>query len=196
MGKAEQTKELIIEKALPLFNTQGFAATSISDITQATGITKGAIYGNFKNKEEVALAAFDRAIEIVLSTLRVRIKTQSTAPLKLKAIVDYYQGYILNPPIPGGCPILNTSIEADDNHPYLRTRVVRSIAHMKASIRQMLTRGMKEMQIVTTTDVEEWATFFFATLEGAIMMSRVEGDMSSYQHIRAMLHKMIDQISK
>ncbi|MEL6539118.1 MAG: TetR/AcrR family transcriptional regulator, partial [Bacteroidota bacterium] len=179
----------------PLFNTKGYTATSISDITNATGITKGAIYGNFQNKDEVVLAAFEHAVNVVLDQLRPRIKAQSTAPAKLKAIVDYYEEYVLDPPIPGGCPILNTSIEADDNHPHLRMRVVRSIALLKDSFKKMLHRGRLEGQLTQDFDVDQWATFFYATIEGAIMMSRVEGDKGSYQHIKAMLYRLIDSIT-
>ena len=49
--KAEQTSEFIIQKVAPIFNKHGYYGTSMSDLTQATGLTKGAIYGNFKNKE-------------------------------------------------------------------------------------------------------------------------------------------------
>ncbi|MBL7756118.1 MAG: TetR family transcriptional regulator, partial [Chitinophagaceae bacterium] len=48
-GKAERTRQHIIEKAAPFFNKKGYADTSLSDITAATGLTKGAIYGNFEN---------------------------------------------------------------------------------------------------------------------------------------------------
>ncbi|HAA13646.1 MAG TPA: TetR/AcrR family transcriptional regulator [Cytophagales bacterium] len=195
MRNPTQTKELIITRAMPLFNTKGYTATSLSDITNATGITKGAIYGNFQNKDEVVLAAFEHAVGVVLDQLRPRIKAQATAPLKLKAIVDYYEEYVLDPPIPGGCPILNTSIEADDNHPDLRMRVVRSIALLKDSFKQMLHRGRLEGQLTKDFDVDEWATFFYATIEGAIMMSRVEGDKGSYRHIKSMLYRLIDSIS-
>jgi AcrR family transcriptional regulator len=58
MGKAERTKQFIIEKTATLFNTKGIAATSLQDMTEATGLTKGSIYGNFKNKDEVALEVF------------------------------------------------------------------------------------------------------------------------------------------
>ena len=58
MSKAERTKNFIIEKTAPLFNMKGYSGTSMSDITAATGLTKGSIYGNFENKDEVAIAAF------------------------------------------------------------------------------------------------------------------------------------------
>ena len=85
----ELTRQLIIEKALPIFNAKGNAATSISDITSATGITKGAIYGNFKNKDEVATAAFEKGVEIVATQIGKRVRVAKTAPEKLKAIVDF-----------------------------------------------------------------------------------------------------------
>ena len=57
MKKSEQTKAYIIEKAAPIFNKKGYAGTSLRDMTGATRLTKGSIYGNFANKDEAALAA-------------------------------------------------------------------------------------------------------------------------------------------
>jgi len=50
--KAEQTRQLIVEKTAPIFNVKGYAGTSVSDMTKATGLTKGSVYGNFANKAE------------------------------------------------------------------------------------------------------------------------------------------------
>ena len=58
LSKAERTRLFIIEKTAPVFNTKGFAGTSLTDLTDATGLTKGSIYGNFQNKDEVALGCF------------------------------------------------------------------------------------------------------------------------------------------
>ena len=72
MGNAASTRELIIDKSIPIFNTKGYYATSLSDITQATGITKGAIYGNFKNKDEVASEAWSAEVfgELIAKDIR------------------------------------------------------------------------------------------------------------------------------
>jgi AcrR family transcriptional regulator len=195
MRDPEQTRQLIIDKALPIFNTKGYNAASLSDITTATGITKGAIYGNFKNKDEVASASFDHAVDIVMGLLRKEIKSKNNAPDKLRAIIDYYSKYVNNPPIPGGCPILNSSIEADDNLPFLKSKVIRTIALMKDSITKMITRGILEGQIKRTVDAEEFAVFIYASIEGAISLSRIEGDGRSYKHVRNRLHKMIDDMT-
>lgn len=195
MRNSENTRQLIIEKALPIFNTKGYHATSLSDITHATGITKGAIYGNFKNKDEVATAAFERATQIVLNQVSDRIRKEPDAPKKLKGMVEYYSDYIKNPPIEGGCPILNTSVEADDNLPHLRSMVIRTIALIKDSLVKIINRGMLEGQIKKELDAESFAITFYATIEGAVSLSRIEGDMRSYLAIQAYLFKMIDSIS-
>ena len=191
----EQTKKLIIERSLPIFNTKGYNAASISDITSATGITKGAIYGNFKNKDEVATAVFDRAVEIVTGALARRIRRAETAPAKLLTMLYYYEDFIQNPPIEGGCPILNISIEADDNLPFLRAKVIRSIALMKDSIVKMINRGILEGQIRTGTDAEEFANFLFVSIEGAVSLSRVEGDLRSFRQVKKFIERQIQEIS-
>ena len=85
----DHTIQLIFDQSLPIFNTKGYNAASISDITSATGITKGAIYGNFKNKDEVATAAFERGVEIVAGEISKRVRSQNNAPDKLIAIIDF-----------------------------------------------------------------------------------------------------------
>ncbi len=195
MRNPQHTRQLIIDKALPIFNTKGYNAASLSDITTATGITKGAIYGNFKNKDEVASAAFDHAVEIIMGLLSKHVRSKNNAPDKLRAIVDYYAEYVNNPPIPGGCPILNSSIEADDNLPFLRSKVIRTIALMKDSLSKIVNRGILEGQIRRGVDAEELGVFFYATIEGAISLSRIEGDGRSYKHVRNVLYKMIEEIS-
>ena len=52
-------KQLIIEKALELFAKQGFEATSVQQITEHCGISKGAFYLSFKSKDELIIALID-----------------------------------------------------------------------------------------------------------------------------------------
>ena len=82
-----KTRQLIVEKALAVFNTKGYRAASLSDITSAAGLTKGAIYGNFENKDEVAIAAFEYATEVITAQVAACIGAQKTAPAKLEGIV-------------------------------------------------------------------------------------------------------------
>src|ERR1044071_2353688 len=117
MSKTEQTKAFIIEKTAPLFNSKGYAATSISDITEATKLTKGSIYGNFANKDEVAVAAFDYNFSRVNAYVKTRILAVDSSIDRLSVYPQIYRDFLKIPFLQPGCPILNTSVEADDTHP-------------------------------------------------------------------------------
>lgn len=195
MRNPEVTKNLIVTSAIPIFNKKGYSATSISDITKATGMTKGAIYGNFESKDSLALAAFQYASQIVLKQLKERIKSAPTAPEKLLSILSYYDEYIEKPPIDGGCPIINTAVEADDVHPNLRMKVVSTITMIKDSLKHIIHRGITEGQIRKDVDVELYANMFYATIKGAILISRVEGDPRSFNLILRGLTNQINAIS-
>lgn len=59
MRKGQVTKEQIIRQSAGLFNTKGYAGTSLSEIIERTNVRKGGIYNHFESKEEIALSAFD-----------------------------------------------------------------------------------------------------------------------------------------
>ena len=195
MGHAAQTKNLIITEALSLFNTKGYRATSLSDITNATGMTKGAIYGNFANKDAVAVASFDYAIKKVLDDLTERIRNQPSAPLKLKAILTYYKAYIEEPPIHGGCPIINTSVEADDQYPQLKEKAAETILTIKSALKKIILRGIKEQQIREGIDADLYANMFYATVSGALLIARVEGKCDSFDQVKKGLEMQINAIT-
>jgi AcrR family transcriptional regulator len=61
----DNTKEFIIDEAFKLFLQRSYEAVSISDISQAIGLTKGALYHHFKNKEELFIGVIDKYFRIV-----------------------------------------------------------------------------------------------------------------------------------
>ena len=63
-SKGDQTRRNIIEKSLHLFSVKGYFNTSINDILQATGLTKGGLYGHFASKEDIWYAVYDEAVAI------------------------------------------------------------------------------------------------------------------------------------
>jgi AcrR family transcriptional regulator len=177
MSKAEQTKAFIIEKTAPLFNTKGFEGTSMSDIEAATGLTKGSIYGNFANKDEVALAVFDHNLGKIETIIRSEMSKQKTAREKLLVYIDVYDNFANCLP-EGGCPILNTAIEADDTHPALRKKATNAINNWKTKIVSIIEEGVAAKEFSNKTNAEETALSMIATIEGAIMITRLTGKTS------------------
>jgi len=176
--KAEKTRQFIIEKTAPIFNTKGYAGTSISDITTATGLTKGSIYGNFANKDEVALAAFDHNHKIVQGIIRAEMSRQDTIKEKLLVYVHVYNDYLKHSFPEGGCPLLNTAIEADDTHPALKKKVCDAITSWKKSIISLVEQGIASKEFRNDVNPEEVALTIIALTEGGIMIRKVTGNQN------------------
>jgi len=194
MRNPEATKESILKRSGVLFNTRGYKATSISNITDATGLTKGAIYRHFTNKHELEVETLMHLSNVMFEKLRERIREQITAGEKLRAVFRFFESYISNPPVKGGCPLMNAAVEADDAHPVLRKGAVKVLNLIRGSLLTILANGVKYKQIKPDIDQEMFATLVFASLEGAIMMSKVTGDESDIKRTIAFLEKQLKEI--
>lgn len=173
LSKAEQTRQFIIEKSSPVFNTKGYAATSMNDILKATGMAKGGIYGNFESKDAIAIAAFEFNYGKVKKALREKVKAQQTASGKLLAILKFYHNYTINKEFAGGCPVQNTAVDADDHIPFLKTKAAEAMQEMLASLEHIIRKGIATGEFRRELNAVTEALLFFSCIEGGIMMSKV-----------------------
>src|SRR5690606_24556043 len=120
--KGERTRREVIERAAGLFNRTGYRSTSLSDIMAVTGLQKGGLYRHFESKDELALLAFDFAVDKMTQRFHRELANAKTSSDKVRAILAVYERIPTDPPVAGGCPILNAATEADDALPTLKKR--------------------------------------------------------------------------
>lgn len=176
MRKGQETRERIAARAAELFNTKGYGGTAIADVMAAADLEKGGIYRHFASKDELALAAFDYAAGIVRGRVTTAVAGASDAAELLLAVVEVFRGYVSAPPLPGGCPILNTAVESDDSHPALRARAQSVLHELHDLLRSAAAQGVARGELRPEADPERLATLIIATMEGAVMLSRVMND--------------------
>lgn len=196
MTKAERTRQFIVEQTAPLFNCKGFAGTSLSDLTEQTGLTKGAIYGNFADKEEIATAAFQHAMDKVRALVRKKLAPARTFKGQLTALLNFYADYVFNPPIPGGCPLLNAAVEVDDHHTSMRRVVVKELLQTVGFIEELLKQGVEAGEFDKKINARALAYTFFCSVEGALMFARAERSREPMDIVVQHCKKILDQISK
>jgi TetR/AcrR family transcriptional regulator, transcriptional repressor for nem operon len=194
MSKSERTRQFIVEQTAPIFNEKGYAGTSITDLTNATRLTKGSIYGNFDNKDEVALAAFDYNFGRVTSYLKERILAKENSIERLLVYPNVYRDFLKIPFLKTGCPLLNTSTEADDTHPRLKERAANALAFWKASLQKHVERGIERGEIKKGTNPAEVALIMMALIEGAVMMAKVTGKPNDLKITMDFLQRFILQL--
>ncbi|RYY38821.1 MAG: TetR/AcrR family transcriptional regulator [Chitinophagaceae bacterium] len=173
MNKAEKTRQFIIEKTASIFNAKGYVGTSMTDLTEATGLTKGSIYGNFRNKDEVALAAFDYNFGNVTAYVKERILAQEHSIERLLVYPRMYRNFLKIPFLKTGCPILNTSTDADDTHPALKKRAADALRFWKQSVENQVKRGIERGEIREDAEPALVAVLLMSLIEGAVMQAKV-----------------------
>lgn len=178
MSKAQETRTHIIEQAAVLFNQQGYAGASMSDIMRVTGLQKGGIYNHFRSKDELALEAFDFVTNRIQQKFMGALKGKRHAVERLIAILSVYEHLLDEPLLQGGCPILNTAVESDDTHPALREKAQLAMDAWRSLLQRIVTQGIKRGELRSTVDIDTVSTILIATIEGAIMLSKLYGDTS------------------
>jgi len=146
------------------------------DITSATGLTKGAIYGNFKNKEELAIAAFNKNVNDLLVSIALHQKKGNTPLQKLLLIPDFYKNYYEYSQQLGGCPILNVGVDATNQETELIINVRNVIEKTQSNIAKLVEMGKSAGEINQNIQTLDFAKKLYSRIQGAVFMMYVMND--------------------
>ncbi|WP_243636316.1 TetR/AcrR family transcriptional regulator [Flavobacterium aquariorum] len=194
MAKGEETRQFIIEKAAPIFNTKGIAATAMSDIMEATKLSKGSMYVHFENKEVLACAAVDYNMKVLGDKLMARLAKSKTAKEELFTYIDFFSNAV-NPPLTGGCPLLNFGTEADDTNPVIKEKVNKGINLNQKLLEASISKGIANSEFRADWNAIEFATVIVAMMEGGHLISRMSGNNDKMKIITSTLKSMIEENS-
>jgi TetR/AcrR family transcriptional regulator, transcriptional repressor for nem operon len=194
MNKGEQTRQRILAEAAALFNQRGYAGCSMQDVMAATGLEKGGLYRHFSSKEELAGEAFRYALGNANRIRMEELDGVSGSVQRLRCAVRQFAKGASG--TPGGCPLMNTAVDADDGNPVLRRLALEGIAAWKAKLERIVREGKRRGEIRRDVEPRRIANMMIATLEGALMISRLEGNKRALEDARASLEVLLDGIAR
>ena len=192
MGKAEETRKSIIEKSAVVFNKNGFQRTSMSTLTDALGITKGAIYGHFTDKDDLAVEAFRSSVERIRRRIGERIDDHKGALGKLRAYAESFVVFFEETRNEGGCPILNTAADSDDTHPQLLDEVRRALIEWEERIVSLVDLGKSTGEFRLGAGACVFAANFIALIEGGILLAKTLNDRKYLERSVGAINLLID----
>ena len=171
--KGEATRQDIIRKSAPIFNRKGYSGATLSDLMRATGLEKGGIYRHFESKEELAGDAFEHAWKVAMDARFEGTEEIPNTVDRLKQIVRNFRDRRAGL-VPGGCPLLNTAIDSDDGNPQLRAKARQALSSLLDRLQSIAEEGQQRGEVRADVDSEKLATLIASTLEGSIMVSRLQ----------------------
>ncbi|MBV8827944.1 MAG: TetR/AcrR family transcriptional regulator [Acidobacteriaceae bacterium] len=190
MTKGEQTRRKIVEAAAPIFNQRGYEGTSLNDLMEATGLKKGGIYRHFSSKEELAAEAFDYNWGSAREVRLLHLDETANGIEKLKQLIANFIDH--RSPIAGGCPILNTAVDADDGNAVLRARVAKALRSWLGRLESIVKEAQQHGEMRQDVDPKTVATLIIASLEGALMMSRLLRSDDALRRVQSHLNRYLE----
>jgi TetR/AcrR family transcriptional repressor of nem operon len=191
MSKGENTKQFIIEQATPIFNKKGIFGTSMNDIMEATKLSKGSLYVHFENKDSLALSVIEYSLGLQYKKISASTGHIDHPYEKLLAYLEIYQDP-MNPTVPGGCPMMNFGMEADDNFPLVKERVNRAVEVRQTFLEDIIKDGIQQEVFKPDWNYREFATIMFAMIQGGIMICRIAGSRAKMTDITKQLKSLIE----
>ena len=190
MTKGEQTRRKIVEAAAPIFNKRGYDGASLSELMAATGLRKGGIYRHFSSKEELAAEAFDYTWEAAWNARWLHVDEKANGIEKLKQLIANFIEH--RSPVGGGCPVLNTAIDTDDGNPVLRAHVAKALRSFITRLQNIVEQAHERGETQQAVDPKVVATLIIASLEGALMMSRIQRGDEALRRVQSHLNRYLD----
>ena len=167
--KSELTREKILMAAFEEIHHRGFQAASLSNILKNTGITKGALYHHFKNKNELGYAVVD---EIIYQTVRknwIEPLDDTDDPIStLQQILIESGEQMTEVDVRQGCPLNNLSLEMSPIDENFRQRITTVYAAWQEAIEKACERAIVAGNMRQDADSKQLSLLFVATLEGCM----------------------------
>jgi AcrR family transcriptional regulator len=193
--KTDATRKLILEKAFQQFYKRGFNPTSVNEIMKTTGLSKGAFYHNFKNKEELG-------VQVVKAELHNRIYKAMIVPLYAegeaktilkKTFLNKFQAFTGDEKLMG-CP-LNNLINEIGGAPNLLNEALKSLIDTWIdAVIQLIESGHKDGSINPETNARQAAIYLVSSFEGMRGIRKLYNDDTNWNAYRAALENYIDQL--
>ena len=187
------TRHNVIEKSLQIFSVKGFFNTSVSDVMEATGLTKGGLYAHFDSKEALWSAAYERAVEIWRGVVFKGVRDVSD-PLDriVKTIENDLRDYICGETFEGGCFFFNMLVELSGQSHAMSSRIVQGFMQFSDLLASWLEEADRAGRLKPGVQTREVADFIVTSINGAAALYAATRDPRFPRAIERQIRTYID----
>ena len=156
----------VVNGAVRVFRERGYHATSVSDLSDATGLTAGSLYKAFGDKRGVFLAAFDQYVSVRNAELRQRIDKAPNARGKIQSVLRFYAESSHGSEGRRGCLVVSSATALATFDEEISTRIEATMRRTEEMLRELLQQGQKDGSIAPEIHVPAMARSLLALLHG------------------------------
>ena len=174
-------KERIIHESLKLFSLKGFLSTSINDVLEAAGTSKGGFYNHFASKEDLFFEVLNEARRMWREKCLAGLDEIESPIERIKKLLENYRDRYLKDTedLPGGCIFVTFSVELPDQRPHLAEEVNKGFVGLKAMLKRMLNEGKELGELGNDVNIGTVTEMLFSGMVGASVIYRVNKSTDS-----------------
>ena len=195
--KGDLTRQHIVEKSMQLFSVQGYFNTSIAGIVKATGLTKGGLYGHFRNKEEIWYAVYDECVRIWKGVVFQGVRQISDPLARIERVIENsLKNYLGAGVFEGGCFLFNALVELTGQSSAMSSHVLKGFKAFSALLRLWLEEAEQQGRLRDSLNLDGIANFLVISLNGAAPLYAASHDPAIWQQTLAQLQLYMKCLSK
>ena len=193
--KGTRTRRNIVEKSLQLFCVKGYYNTSINDILDATGLTKGGLYGHFSSKEDIWYAVYDEALRIWRQVIFKEIHSNASP---LERIETFIENDIINKlgndVFGGGCFFHSMLVELSGQSDAMSRHILAGFMQLDGLLCSWLEQADQQGMLMQGLNFKEIANYIIISLNGAAALYASSRDPAILDHTVSQLHFYIRRL--
>jgi AcrR family transcriptional regulator len=191
-------KEKIIHESLKLFSLKGFLSTSIQDILEAAGTSKGGFYNHFSSKEDLFFQVLDEARRIWREKNLAGLDQIENPSEKITALLNNYKDRYLKDAknFPGGCVFITLSAELNNQRPHLSKEIEKGFIGLKRLVKRLLEQGKESGEIGKAVNTDAVTEVLFNGMLGASLSYGVNKSKDSLDKSIKSLIEYFEQLEK
>ena len=189
----ERTRASLLRAAFQEMYRSGYRSADLDAILAAAGVTKGALYYHFDDKEALGYAVVD---EVIASSVQQKwVQPLRNAKKPIDALVRIVQSESLKrEDVQRGCPLLNLSQEMSGLDEGFRRRTAKLFKDWHDAIAEALREGQKRRVVRSDIDANETATFLIAAYEGYVVLTKNSQDARMMQSGQRRVIRLLESL--
>ena len=196
-GKGSQTRQKIITKALQLFCVKGYYNTSVNDILQATGLTKGGLYGHFASKEDLWYAVYHEALGIWRKVVFQGIQSSADPLERIQTLIENdIKTKLERHVFEGGCFFHRMLVELSGQSDAMTSHLMRGFHQLAGLLCAWLEQAEQEGLLKENLNLHEIANYIIISLNGTAALFASSRDPAILDQTVSQLHFYIRQLKK
>ena len=182
----------VLARATQVFWLKGYEATSIQDLVDATGVNRGSLYNEFRDKAGLFAAVLDRYMADSAARKLIRAAEDGPPRATIEALFDDVVAGGCGDPARRGCLLTNTAVERSPLCPETAARVGAALVSVEDALLCLVQRGQALGEIAPWRDPRTLARFLLATIQGLRVMAKVTADPSALRDVANLALEQLD----